>query len=74
MLRWIGILFAAGIGLAIAFVVGVRFSDGPLGPFTIRRKLFDRAIDAHLFRDDDGRAHSTGPGRSSATGSTLHVT
>ena len=33
MLRRAGILFAAGIGLAIAFVVGVRFSDGPLGPF-----------------------------------------
>jgi hypothetical protein len=33
MLRWIGILFSAGIALAIAFVVGVRFSDGPLGPF-----------------------------------------
>jgi beta-xylosidase len=34
--------------------VGVAEADGPLGPFTIRRRLFDRAIDAHIFRDDDG--------------------
>lgn len=37
--------------------VGVADAAGPLGPFTIRRKLFDRAIDAHLFRDDDGRLY-----------------
>ena len=37
--------------------IGVAEGDGPLGPFTIRRKLFDRAIDAHLFRDDDGRLY-----------------
>ena len=34
--------------------VGVADAEGPLGPFTVRRKLFDSAIDAHLFRDDDG--------------------
>jgi beta-xylosidase len=37
--------------------VGVADADGPLGPFTIRRQLFDEAIDAHLFRDDDGRLY-----------------
>jgi GH43 family beta-xylosidase len=37
--------------------VGVADADGPLGPFTARRKFFDRAIDAHLFRDDDGRLY-----------------
>lgn len=37
--------------------VGVADADGPLGPFTVRRKFFDRAIDAHLFRDDDGRLY-----------------
>ena len=37
--------------------VGVAEGAGPLGPFTFRRKLFDRAIDAHLFRDDDGRLY-----------------
>jgi beta-xylosidase len=35
--------------------VGVAEAEGPLGPFAIRRKLFSEAIDAHLFRDDDGR-------------------
>jgi beta-xylosidase len=35
--------------------VGVAEAEGSLGPFAIHRKLFDRAIDAHLFRDDDGR-------------------
>ncbi len=34
--------------------IGVAEADGPLGPFTIRRKLADDAIDAHLFRDADG--------------------
>jgi GH43 family beta-xylosidase len=37
--------------------VGVAEADSPLGPFTIRRKFFDQAIDAHLFRDDDGRLY-----------------
>lgn len=37
--------------------VGVAEAEGPLGPFQIRRKFFDRAIDAHLFRDDDGRLY-----------------
>jgi xylan 1,4-beta-xylosidase len=35
-------------------VIGVAMADSPLGPFTDKAKLFDRAIDAHLFRDDDG--------------------
>ncbi len=34
--------------------IGVAEADGPSGPFSIRRKLFDASIDAHLFRDDDG--------------------
>jgi beta-xylosidase len=34
--------------------VGVAEADGPRGPFRLVRKFFDRAIDAHLFRDDDG--------------------
>ncbi|MBM4029424.1 MAG: hypothetical protein FJ280_29110, partial [Planctomycetes bacterium] len=37
--------------------VGVAEGEGPLGPFTIRRRLFDRAIDAHLFQDDDGKLY-----------------
>jgi beta-xylosidase len=37
--------------------VGVAEADGPLGPFTIREKFVDQAIDAHLFRDDDGRLY-----------------
>lgn len=37
--------------------VGVADADGPLGPFTMRKKLFDNALDAHLFRDDDGRLY-----------------
>ena len=37
--------------------VGVADAEGPLGPFTVRKKLFDEAIDAHLFRDDDGRLY-----------------
>lgn len=35
--------------------VGVADADSPLGPFTLRKKFFDQAIDAHLFRDDDGK-------------------
>jgi xylan 1,4-beta-xylosidase len=34
--------------------VGVAEAEGPLGPFTITRKFHDSAIDAHVFRDDDG--------------------
>jgi GH43 family beta-xylosidase len=41
----------------VSQAVGVAEADGPVGPFVIRRKLFDRAIDAHLFRDDDGRLY-----------------
>lgn len=37
--------------------VGVAKADGPLGPFVIVRKFHDRAIDAHLFRDDDGKLY-----------------
>jgi len=37
--------------------VGVAEAAGPLGPFTIRRTLAEKAIDAHLFRDDDGRLY-----------------
>lgn len=37
--------------------VGVAEAEGPLGPFTVKKKLFDQAIDAHLFRDDDGRLY-----------------
>jgi len=37
--------------------VGVAVANGPLGPFTNPRKLFDDAIDAHLFRDDDGKLY-----------------
>jgi beta-xylosidase len=37
--------------------VGVADAEGPLGPFAIRKQLFDSAIDAHLFRDDDGRLY-----------------
>ncbi len=37
--------------------VGVAEAATPLGPFATRRKLFDRAIDAHLFHDEDGRLY-----------------
>ncbi|MBN2476391.1 MAG: glycoside hydrolase family 43 protein [Pirellulales bacterium] len=37
--------------------IGVADAAGPLGPFVVRRKLFDQAIDAHLFRDDDNRKY-----------------
>ena len=37
--------------------VGVAEAAGPEGPFFVRQKLFDSAIDAHLFRDDDGRLY-----------------
>jgi beta-xylosidase len=37
--------------------VGVAEADGPLGPFKVVRKFFDQAIDAHLFRDEDGKLY-----------------
>jgi beta-xylosidase len=40
-----------------SMTVGVADADGPLGPFTVRKKLFDNALDAHLLRDDDGRLY-----------------
>lgn len=41
----------------VSETVGVAEADGPLGPFREVRKFFDRAIDAHLFRDDDGKLY-----------------
>ncbi|MBI1388300.1 MAG: family 43 glycosylhydrolase [bacterium] len=38
----------------VSQTVGVAEGDGPLGPFTDSKDLHERAIDAHLFRDDDG--------------------
>jgi beta-xylosidase len=40
-----------------AQTVGVAEGEGPLGPFRNPRTLVDDAIDAHLFRDDDGRLY-----------------
>ena len=37
--------------------VGVAVADGPLGQFTNPHKLVSDAIDAHLFRDDDGKLY-----------------
>ncbi len=37
--------------------VGVAVSESPLGPFEDRCILADNAIDAHLFRDDDGELY-----------------
>ncbi len=37
--------------------VGVAASDNPLGPFEIVKKFFDSAIDAHFFRDDNGKSY-----------------
>ncbi len=37
--------------------VGVAEAAGPLGPFKIVREFFKDAIDAHLFRDDDGKLY-----------------
>jgi len=34
--------------------IGVAVADGPTGPFNGRTRLVDSAIDAHMFRDDDG--------------------
>jgi beta-xylosidase len=38
-------------------VVGTADSDSPAGPFEHPQDLFENAIDAHLFRDDDGRLY-----------------
>ena len=35
-------------------LIGVAVADSPLGPFEDRGTLIRSAIDAHLFRDDDG--------------------
>jgi beta-xylosidase len=37
--------------------VGVAVADSPLGPFIDRGVLVKGAIDAHLFRDDDGKMY-----------------
>lgn len=37
--------------------VGAAAADGPMGPFRITRQFAERAIDAHLFRDDDGKLY-----------------
>lgn len=37
--------------------IGVAVAKGPEGLFLDRAKLVDNAIDAHLFRDDDGRLY-----------------
>jgi beta-xylosidase len=37
--------------------VGVAEAETPLGPFRMVKKFFDHAIDAHLFRDDDGKLY-----------------
>ncbi|MFH5803584.1 glycoside hydrolase family 43 protein [Alienimonas sp. DA493] len=48
------------------FTVGVAVGDGPLGPFEKKADLFEGAIDAEMFRDDDGRIYlyyvKTSPG------------
>ena len=35
--------------------IGVAVADNPLGPFTDKAVLATNAIDAHLFKDDDGK-------------------
>jgi beta-xylosidase len=35
--------------------IGVARASSPLGPFTLVGQLVESAIDAHLFRDEDGR-------------------
>ena len=37
--------------------VGVAEAESPLGPFKVTKKLFDEAIDAHIFQDDDQRLY-----------------
>lgn len=41
----------------VNLTVGVAQADGPTGPFTEVKKFFDQAIDAHLFRDEDGKLY-----------------
>jgi xylan 1,4-beta-xylosidase len=38
-------------------LVGVAVADSPLGEFKDQGALIDNAIDAHLFRDDDGKLY-----------------
>ncbi len=38
-------------------VVGVAESESPAGPFVDPQDLFENAIDAHLFSDEDGRLY-----------------
>ena len=45
-----------GVGLS-AKAVGVAVADGPLGPFREAKDLVSPAIDAHMFRDTDGRLY-----------------
>ncbi|MBP7949331.1 MAG: glycoside hydrolase family 43 protein [Verrucomicrobiales bacterium] len=45
---------AAGERSGLNKVIGVAVADGPLGPFKDRGNLASHAIDAHLFRDDNG--------------------
>ncbi len=40
-----------------SMTIGVADAEALEGPFTVRRKLFDNALDAHLFRDDDGQLY-----------------
>ena len=37
--------------------VGVAVADGPEGPFVDQARFYRNAIDAHLFRDDDGQMY-----------------
>lgn len=39
------------------FTIGVASGDSPLGPFKRKTQLVERAIDAHLFRDTNGRLY-----------------
>lgn len=38
-------------------LVGVAVADSPLGPFVDKAVLVEGAIDAHMFRDDDGKLY-----------------
>ncbi|HYW78031.1 MAG TPA: family 43 glycosylhydrolase [Thermoguttaceae bacterium] len=38
-------------------LIGVAVADDPLGPFVDKGVLAEGSIDAHLFRDDDGRLY-----------------
>jgi beta-xylosidase len=43
------------VGPLKAKQVGVAVSDSPLGPFEDKGVLVEKAIDAHMFQDDDGK-------------------